>query len=57
MALIDNTSMELDIAAALAQKLAQDYRNGAMWPGDTQRIIDDIRQHLAKAERTIPSSR
>lgn len=55
--IIDNTSMELDIVAALAQKLAQDYKRGAFWPGDTQNAIEEIQKHLASAQRTIPSSR
>lgn len=50
----DSTSMSLDIAAALAQKLAADYRNGAQWPGMTKRAIEEIQKHLEDALRTTP---
>lgn len=46
--------MSLDIAAALAQKLAADYRNGAQWPGMTKRAIEEIQKHLEDALRSVP---
>lgn len=45
----EDIAVWLDLAAAKARQLAQDYRAGRLWEGDLSHGIGEITQQLQKA--------
>jgi len=46
----ETTAMRLTLIAAKAKQLAEDLRNGGLWPGQLNDGLSDIREQLDKCK-------
>jgi hypothetical protein len=50
-------SVYLELAAAKAKALAEDYKRGRLWPGDLERGLGEIQEALNKASSEARTDR